>query len=279
MAAPRHEASCCAPRSVAPEAPGVNASETGQASAERAVDEEPASPPGERPNCCGSKPARPNPTELAPGSAASSQTRSPARPLTFSAVVLAAGLSRRMGAPNKLLLPIGAQPMIRHGLTSLLRAGFTELVVVLGHQASEVGAAIHSLGVRTVLNAEFEQGQIGSVRAGLAALSDPTDAVMICLGDQPLLTTEDVQQLMQAFAQRPFGSVLVPMRGERRGNPVVMDGQSARETLERGTHFGCRHFMAEHPERVYAWQAGSDHFIRDVDEPADYQALLLQTGV
>jgi molybdenum cofactor cytidylyltransferase len=216
--------------------------------------------------------------ELAAATSTRTQTPSPAPRITFSAVVLAAGLSRRMGAPNKLLLPIGAQPMIRHGLESLLQAGFEDLVVVLGHQAPEVGAAIDDLGVRTVLNAEFEQGQIGSVRAGLAALTEPSDAVMICLGDQPLLTPEDVRALMLAFAQRPFGSVLVPMRGDRRGNPVVMDWQSARETLERGTHFGCRHFMAEHPERVYAWQAGSDHFIRDVDEPADYQALLLQTG-
>jgi xanthine dehydrogenase accessory factor len=277
VVAPRREVSCCESRST-PDALGARATQAGQASGDPPPEEEPSARVGERPSCCEPAAAPRRTPEPATAISVGAQTRSAAQRPTFSAVVLAAGLSRRMGAPNKLLLPIGAQPMIRHGLERLSHAGFAELVVVLGHQAREVGAAIGDLGVRTVLNAQFEQGQIGSVRAGLAALTEPSDAVMICLGDQPLLTSEDVQALMQAFAQRPFGSVLVPMRGERRGNPVVMDWQSARETLERGTHFGCRHFMAEHPERVYAWQASSDHFIRDVDEPADYQALLLQTG-
>jgi len=182
-----------------------------------------------------------------------------------------------MGVPNKLLLPVDGQPMIRHGLQRLIAAGFAQMVVVLGHQAEEVGAAIRALGVASVFNPDFADGQIGSVRVGLADLVAPTDAVMICLGDQPLLTSSDVQNLQAAYAQRPSGSILVPMRGERRGNPVILDWQSAQETLRRGTNFGCRHYMQEHPERVYAWQATSDHFIRDIDEPADYQALLLQT--
>jgi CTP:molybdopterin cytidylyltransferase MocA len=67
------------------------------------------------------------------------------------------------------------------------------------------------------------------------------------------------------------------MYGDRRGNPVVLDWQSAQETLKRGTNFGCRHFMEENAERVYQWRAHNDHFIRDVDQPADYQALLVQT--
>ena len=61
------------------------------------------------------------------------------------------------------------------------------------------------------------------------------------------------------------------------GNPVIVDWQSARDTLERGVNFGCRHFIDENPERVYRWPAPSDHFIRDVDEPADYQTLIAPT--
>ncbi len=201
----------------------------------------------------------------------------PARAPSFSAVVLAAGLSRRMGAPNKLLLPIAGQPMIRHVVQTLVASDFAQIVVVLGHQALEVGAAIRSLGVRVVHNEQFESGQVSSVRAGLAALTPATDAVMVCLGDQPLLTRLDIQLLKRAFVERDRGSILVPMYGERRGNPVVLDWQSAEETLKRGTNFGCRHFMEENAERVCLWQASSDHFIRDVDQPADYQALLVQT--
>jgi molybdenum cofactor cytidylyltransferase len=115
---------------------------------------------------------------------------------------------------------------------------------------------------------------VSSVRVGLAALEQSADAVMICLGDQPLLTTADLRELQEAYARRPSGSILIPTRAGQRGNPVIIDWQSVRDTLERGLNFGCRHFIDENPERVYRWPAPSDHFVRDVDEPADYQALL-----
>ena len=195
-------------------------------------------------------------------------------PLRASAVVLAAGLSRRMGPRNKLLLPVEGEPLIRRAVGRVLAVGFAEVVVVLGHAAGEVSLALHGLAARTVLNAEYASGQVSSVRAGLRGLSEPFDAVMICLGDQPLLSSSELRAVLEAYATRPHGSILVPFRGEQRGNPVVLDGPSARETLERGTHFGCRHFIDQHPEQVYRWPAPSDHFVRDVDEPADYQALL-----
>lgn len=192
-----------------------------------------------------------------------------------SAIVLAAGLSRRMGPRNKLLLPVDGEPLIRRAVGRVLGAGVVEVVVVLGHAAAEVALALEGLdGLRSVLNPDYEKGQVSSVRAGLAALAKPVDAVMICLGDQPLLTSADLRALLAAYAQRPHGSILVPFRGERRGNPVVVDWDSARETLERGTNFGCRHFIEQHPERVYRWPAHSEHFVRDMDEPADYEAVL-----
>ncbi len=201
----------------------------------------------------------------------------------FSAVVLAAGLSRRMGSPNKLLLSTFGEPMIVRVVRQVLGADFREVVLVLGHQADEVKAALAPLSssagasrLRMVLNDAYESGQVSSVRAGLGALREKCDAVMMCLGDQPLLTSDDLRELQRAFVQRPSGSIVVPVVGEQRGNPVVLDWQSATETLARGTNIGCRHFMDEHAERVYSWQASSDHFIRDIDQPAEYQALLLQ---
>jgi xanthine dehydrogenase accessory factor len=203
----------------------------------------------------------------------------PSPPLRFSAVVLAAGLSRRMGARNKLLLPMAGEPMIRRVVESVLGAGFVEVVVVTGHQADEVRRALAPLvpaGVRLVHNERFDSGQVSSVRAGLAALEQTVDAVAVCLGDQPLVGSADLLALSAAYRERPHGSILVPMRGEERGNPVIVDWSSVRDTLERGLDFGCRHYIDQHPERVYRWSAPSDHFFRDVDEPADYQALLPQ---
>jgi molybdenum cofactor cytidylyltransferase len=204
-------------------------------------------------------------------------SRAPQQSLTeprFAALVLAAGLSRRMGAPNKLLLSFAGEPLIVRSVRTVLHTGFDQIVVVLGHQAQEVGRALEPLGVRSVLNPDFETGQVSSVRAGLAALVPPVDAVMICLGDQPLLEVSDLGALKRAFRERPHGSIVVPTHGESRGNPVVIDWASAEETLKRGTNYGCRHFLDENPERVYRWPAPSDHFLRDLDVPGDLQPLL-----
>ena len=256
IVAERHESSVVAGGEAAPAVPELRQEEAAESCCARgaSVPRPPAKP---SPSCCDAV------TEKVP---------------TFSAVVLAAGLSRRMGAPNKLLLPLGGRPMIRQVLENVLAAPFVEVVVVLGHQAPEVGAALGPLGVRCVVNDDFASGQVSSVRAGLGALTQPTDAVMICLGDQPLLTPADLREVQAAFARRSHGSVLVPMFGERRGNPVIIDWSSAEETLARGTHFGCRHFMDENPERVYSWQSHNEHFVRDIDQPADYQALLVAPG-
>lgn len=209
--------------------------------------------------------------------AASPSLRSAAAP-RFAAVVLAAGLSRRMGAPNKLLLTLGGEPLIARTVRTVLHTGFEQLVVVLGHQAEEVGRALQPLGVSTVYNPDYASGQVSSVRAGLAALRPPLDAVLICLGDQPLLEVADLGAVKRAYRERPHGSILVPRYGEQRGNPVVIDWESARETLERGTDYGCRNFLDENPERVFSWPAPNEHFVRDVDLPADYQALLVRAS-
>ena len=206
----------------------------------------------------------------------------------FAALVLAAGLSRRMGAlyppeqcppgqtaaPNKLLLSFAGEPLVVRSVRTVLHTGFDQIVVVLGHQAEEVGRALEPLGVRTVLNPDFETGQVSSVRAGLAALLPPLDAVMICLADQPLLEVSDLGALKRAFRERPHGSIVVPTHEGSRGNPVVIDWASAQETLLRGTNYGCRHFLDEHPEQVYRWPAPSDHFLRDIDVPGDVQPLI-----
>jgi CTP:molybdopterin cytidylyltransferase MocA/xanthine/CO dehydrogenase XdhC/CoxF family maturation factor len=259
------EPSCCGSAAAAPKArePDCCAAPTGRTSPRPGVAREQVA---EEIDCCAA-------AARAHGAKGTARSLEPEARVRFSAIVLAAGLSRRMGASNKLLLPVGGEPMIVRSVRAVAGAGFSEVVVVLGHQAAEVRAALAPLGVRTVLNERFESGQVSSVRTGLAALSVPVDAVMICLGDQPWLDAGDLTALKGAFVERPHGSIVVPFLGERRGNPVIVDWQSAEDTLQRGTNYGCRHFIDENPGRVYRWAAPSDHFVRDVDQPDDYAAL------
>ena len=192
--------------------------------------------------------------------------------MTFSAVLLAAGESRRMGADNKLLLAIDDEPVVRATARKLVAAGPVEIVVVLGHEADPVARALDGLAVRTVINPVWRDGQMTSVHAGLAALDAPGEAILICLADQPLLDADDYRALVAAFARNGDKSVLVPTHGGRRGNPIVLAAAHRGEILARGRNLGCKRFIARNPDLVATVEFDTDAFVRDIDTPADYQA-------
>src|SRR5262245_22027208 len=108
-------------------------------------------------------------------------------PVRFSAVVLAAGTSTRMGARPKLLLPLGEEPAIRRPVPSLSGADPEEPAVATACDAQAVTSALAGLDIRLQFNPRYKEGQITSVAAGVAALAARGDAVMICLGDMALL--------------------------------------------------------------------------------------------
>jgi molybdenum cofactor cytidylyltransferase len=205
---------------------------------------------------------------------AATQREAPA----FSAVVLAAGLSSRMHGPHKLLLPVGAQPAIRRMVSELVAAGPAEIVVVTGHKARAVMEALDGLPVTFQNNPRYEEGQMTSVAAGVAALRAPCHAVMMCLGDQILLDAADYRELIDAFSAMPRGSILVPFFNGQRGNPVVFSASYAAEVVSGHVNPGCRKLIAEHPDEVFIHEAAHDRFTIDMDTPADYARILARLG-
>lgn len=197
----------------------------------------------------------------------------------FSAVVLAAGASTRMQGRHKLLLPLGHETVIGRTVRAVLESGPTELVVVTGHHAEEVAAALAALPVRTVVNPRYTEGQMTSVAAGVAALCEPCDAVMICLGDMALLEPADYRELVDAWAARARGSILVPRRADARGNPVVFAARHIAEVIAGERNLGCRRLIADHPDEVIAYAPAHDRFFADLDTPEDYARLLERLGL
>jgi molybdenum cofactor cytidylyltransferase len=193
---------------------------------------------------------------------------------TVSAVVLAAGLSSRMGGPHKLLLDVGGEPMLRRVVRSLLGLALAEVVVVTGHRAADIVTALDGLAVRFVHNPAFAEGQPGSVLAGVRALTAACDAVMIVLGDQPLLTTAALARLIEALGTAPEGrSILVPTSGGRRGNPVLFAARHIPEIQSGRMAVGDRRLVAAYPDEVALIEMADDAFTEDCDTPEDYAAL------
>ncbi len=187
-----------------------------------------------------------------------------------SAVLLAAGESRRMGEVNKLTLPVGGEPLLRHTVQVLLASRLQEIVVVLGHDAAAMAALLEGLPVKRVDNPGYRDGQMSSVHAGLAALGAARDGVMICLTDQPLITPADIDRLIDAFARRSRGSILVPTHGGKRGNPIILADEHRRDILAGGRNLGCRRLIERNPSLVETVEMADDHVVVDLDTPEDY---------
>jgi molybdenum cofactor cytidylyltransferase len=104
-----------------------------------------------------------------------------------------------MRGQHKLLMPLGGKPVIRQTLERLWGAGPQEVVVVTGHQAREISAALAEMPITIQLNPRYEEGQMTSAAVGVGALQMATDAVMMCLGDMVLLGSSDYAELVKAY--------------------------------------------------------------------------------
>jgi molybdenum cofactor cytidylyltransferase len=184
-----------------------------------------------------------------------------------------------MKGMHKMLLPIAEEPVIRRTVRQVLEAHPEEVVVVTGHNGRAVMQALIDLPVGFQSNPRYEEGQMTSVAAGAGALRQPTDAVMICLGDMVLLRPEDYRELADAFTGMPRGSILVPRYDDQRGNPVVFAAHHVPEVMSGKKNIGCRKLIANHPEEVFAYEAAHDRFTTDMDTPEDYAAILVRLGL
>ncbi|HKZ08833.1 MAG TPA: nucleotidyltransferase family protein [Methylomirabilota bacterium] len=188
----------------------------------------------------------------------------------IAGVVLAAGLSRRMGRP-KLLLPLDGRPLIRRTVEALAAAGLAELVVVVPPESDAIRAALDGLPVRFAVNPAPEAGQAGSVVAGVAALTPATTAALIALGDQPDLPRVVLAGLLERH--RAGGAAIVaPRYREGRGNPVLFTAAVFPELLRLTGDQGARAVVVADAARV-ALVPFDLPMPRDVDTPDDYESL------
>ncbi len=192
----------------------------------------------------------------------------------ISAVVLAAGLSTRMGGSAKMLLEVGGMPMIRRTVQNVLAFRPAETIVVTGHRAEDVAHALADLPASCIFNRDFAQGQPTSVAAGVRALTQACDAVMIMLGDQPLVTMDHINQLAALYARLDHESILVPFYEGKRGNPILFASRHIPVVIGGGLNIGCRKLIETHANDVYRTEVESDVYALDCDTPGDYARLL-----
>ncbi|AXI45773.1 nucleotidyltransferase family protein [Sulfitobacter sp. SK012] len=197
---------------------------------------------------------------------------------SFGAIILAAGLSRRMEARNKLLLPVNGKPMIRHVVETYLAVVDKQVCLVTGFEADKIEAALAGLPIHCVHNAEYEAGQPFSVRAGLLGAADDALNYLIGLGDQPQLTSDDLRALIAAHLAADVQKISIPYKNSTRGNPIIMPATLRTQLLADQANPGCGKFTRANPELAQPIPMTQPGFFNDIDTPAAFAAFEQMTS-
>jgi molybdenum cofactor cytidylyltransferase len=193
----------------------------------------------------------------------------------ISAVILAAGESRRMGTQNKLLLQIGSEVLIRKFVKSVCASAADAVLVVLGHEAEKIKAVLQDQALRFVKNTYYEKGMTTSIQSGVNAASKESVGLMICLADLPFAETSDFNFLIQAFTdfRRTESSLIIlPVFQGKRGNPVLFSAEF-RDKLLAHNGEGCKGIVSKYPQFVREVSMENDNLLRDIDTPEDYKLV------
>ncbi|WP_157015391.1 NTP transferase domain-containing protein [Mesorhizobium xinjiangense] len=194
------------------------------------------------------------------------ETAARARHTEVHAVVLAAGQSRRMGGPNKLLARFDGVPLVRRTAARVVASDAASTSVVIGHQGERITDALNGIEVIVIENHDYAAGLSTSLKAGIQALPAAAAGAMVVLADMPDLTTPDLNRLIAAFHAHGGRVVVRATHGGKRGNPVILPRSlfGAVSALEGDT--GARHIVENGSVEVVDVEIGRAATM-DVDTP------------
>ena len=189
--------------------------------------------------------------------------------MNASAIILAAGRSKRMGT-QKLLLPWGKTTIVGHIVAQLLSSTLDSVVVVTGHDQRSVTEELSGRPVTFTHNPDYSAGMLSSVRCGLRALPSDCQGALVALGDQPMIGTPLIDRMLAAF-EATERQILVPLHGGKRGHPLLFASCYFNEILTEFDDIGLRGLLQAHPEDILELQVDMPSVLGDIDHPEDYE--------
>jgi molybdenum cofactor cytidylyltransferase len=186
----------------------------------------------------------------------------------ISAIVLAAGESRRMGTP-KMILPFRGGTIISTVINNIFASGIKNVIAVLGANRSEVLKEIETLHVKHCYNRNYRQGMLSSVKCGFIHLPDDFQAALVFPGDQPMIGPGVINIVINAYLQTGKG-IVIPVFERQRGHPLLVDSKYRDEILHLEGPEGLRELALRHPDDVLEAETGDPLILKDIDTIEDY---------
>ncbi|HVP21456.1 MAG TPA: nucleotidyltransferase family protein [Anaerolineaceae bacterium] len=196
---------------------------------------------------------------------------------SLAAIVLAAGLSVRMGRP-KMLLPWGDKSVIQAVVDTLIESGIEKILVVTGAVHEQIGRLLEGYPVELVFNPRFQDGEmLHSLQSALTHLDPEVEGFFIVLGDQPQLLRSTVISLMQEFDAHP-ARLIIPSFQMHRGHPWLIHRTLWEELVALQPPYTLRDILQKHAGEIHYVNLDTPSILADLDTPEDYQKYRPETG-
>ncbi len=191
-----------------------------------------------------------------------------------SAIVLAAGLSSRMGKENKLFLDYKGKWIISYIIDQIEKSIADEIIIISSELSHEILKKNLTKPIKIVKNPNYKQGMTTSIQMGVSSANG--DGYMICLGDMPKIKTEDYNLLIKSFRKEHHKnnhSIIVPFYYGQKGNPVILPYAYKEEILNHTEMDGCKSIIEKNSINVIQLVMPNDRILVDIDYPEEYRGL------
>ena len=187
----------------------------------------------------------------------------------ISAILLAAGQSKRMEGENKLTKKIHGLSLIEHSVKNILSSSIDQLIIVLGHQNKTIKGLIKKNDrIRFALNDNYESGMASSIKIGIDNLPEKTKAFFICLGDMPMINKKIYNHLIKL---RKNNDILVPTYKNKQANPVLFSKFMKTSIMSVTGDFGAKKIIADHEKKVFKLSIQDKGVITDFNNIIDFK--------
>lgn len=173
---------------------------------------------------------------------------------------------------SKQLLPYANTTILETVIEHITQSMVDVTLVVLGSNHEKIEEVIKDLPVKSVYNPRFSEGMLSSVQKGFYTLPDEVEAVLVFLGDQPMIPSSVIDQIVRAYRSTDKGIVL-PVYNQKRGHPVLIDTKYSQEVTNLNPQVGLRELIHNHPEDILEVDLDSSAVLEDIDTPEDYKNL------
>ncbi len=188
----------------------------------------------------------------------------------IAAILLAAGMSRRMGQP-KMLLPWGRTTVIEQVISMLMMAGIDDILVITGRYKEAIEEVIAKYPIQVVHNEKYTEGEmLSSLQCGLRELKAEAKATLVVLGDQPQVQVGSVRLVCDAFLETK-SNIVAPSYQMRRGHPWLVARPLWDELLKMKSPQTPRDFLNAHKNEIHYVNTDDPNVLADLDTPSDYR--------